>query len=385
MKKKKYLTLVIDASRNKSGGAITYLKNFIKYLNLKDTNIKKIVIFSQKNILNQIPNKSFVIKCNHPFLEMNIFFQIIWQLIILPIYLKKNKIDILYSTDSSTVCNFSPSIVFNQDILSFDNNALNKIPLGIEKIRLYLIKFLQIRSMNNADAVIFLSKYSKNVISKYLKQKINFNIIYHGIEDDIKVLGKRNIINTSWDYKIKKKIKIVYVSPLFLYKNHITVVKAYSRLKKKYNNLEIKFVGNYKYNLKLFKNILTENSSINKKNFTGELNRKNVLKILTQSDIFVFASSSETFGITLLEGMAIGMPIVCSNKSSLPEIFNNSGLYFDPKNDLQLSKKIDFLIRNKKLRKTKSEQAKKTALKFSWENNTNQFCNLVNKLIKIDN
>ena len=164
MKKKKYLTLVIDASRNKSGGAVTYLKNFIKCLNLKDTNIKKIIIFSQKNILNQIPNKSFVIKCNHPFLEMNIFFQIIWQLIILPIYLKKNKIDILYSTDSSTVCNFSPSIVFNQDILSFDNNALNKIPLGIEKIRLYLIKFLQIRSMNNADAVIFLSKYYKNVI-----------------------------------------------------------------------------------------------------------------------------------------------------------------------------------------------------------------------------
>ena len=53
MKKKKYLTLVIDASRNKSGGAISYLKNFIKYLNLKNTNIKKIIIFSQKNILNQ--------------------------------------------------------------------------------------------------------------------------------------------------------------------------------------------------------------------------------------------------------------------------------------------------------------------------------------------
>ena len=132
----------------------------------------------------------------------------------------------------------------------------------------------------------------------------------------------------------------------------------------------------------MFKNILSENSSIDKSNFTGELNRKDVLKILTQSDIFVFASSSETFGITLLEGMAIGMPIVCSNKSSLPEILDNGGIYFDPKNDLQLFKKIDLLIRNKKLRKTKSEQSKKIALKFSWENNTNQFCNLINNLIE---
>ena len=378
---KKKIKIVIDASRNKSGGAINYLKNFIKYSNFNKKNIN-IILFSHQNILDQISNKSFLIKKSHPFLEKNIFFQIIWQLIILPIYLKKNKINILYSTDSSTFCNYSNSIVFNQDILSFDKEAVSQIPFSLEKIRLYLIKYLQIRSMTNANAVIFLSKYSKKVISKYLKQKINSNIIYHGIEDDIKALGKKNIINTSWNYKIKKKIKIVYVSPLFSYKNHITVIKAYSRLKKKYDNLDIKFVGKYKHNLKLFKNILTENSSINERNFTGELNRKDVLKILTQCDIFVFASSAETFGITLLEGMAIGIPIICSNKSSLPEILKNGGLYFNPKNDLQLSNKIDLLIKNKQLRKSKSEKSKKTALKFSWENNVKQFNNLIESLIE---
>ena len=76
------------------------------------------------------------------------------------------------------------------------------------------------------------------------------------------------------------------------------------------------------------------------------------------------------------------MPIVCSNRSSLPEILDNGGIYFDPKNDLQLFKKIDLLIKNKKLRIIKSAQSKKIALKFSWENNTNQFCNLINNLIK---
>jgi len=381
MNKKKYV-LVIDASRNRSGGSIVYIKNFIKNLNLNSTQIEKVILFSYKNLLKQIPNRSFLVKYSHPYLEKNILFQIIWQAIYLPIYLKKNKNNILFSTDSTSFCKHKPSIVFNQDILSFDKNTLNNMPLSIAKIRLYLIRFIQIRSMNNAEVIIFLSKYSKNVISKYLKKNINYNIIYHGIEKDIKTLGKKNTINTLWDYKLKKKIKIVYVSPLFHYKNHISVVKAYSRLKKKYNNLDIKFIGKYKHNLKMFKNILSENSSIDKSNFTGELNRKDVLKILTQSDIFVFASSSETFGITLLEGMAIGMPIVCSNKSSLPEILDNGGIYFDPKNDLQLFKKIDLLIRNKKLRKTKSEQSKKIALKFSWENNTNQFCNLINNLIE---
>ena len=103
---------------------------------------------------------------------------------------------------------------------------------------------------------------------------------------------------------------------------------------------------------------------------------------MTESDIFVFASSTETFGISLLEAMAIGMPIICSNKSSLPEILHDGGLYFNPKNDLELSNQIELLITNKKLRKKKSKQARKIALKFSWDKNTKQFCKILNRLSK---
>ena len=56
-----------------------------------------------------------------------------------------------------------------------------------------------------------------------------------------------------------------------------------------------------------------------------------------KSDIFVFASNSETFGITLLEAMSQAVPIVCSNQSSLPEVLQDGGLYFDPSNYIDLS------------------------------------------------
>tara|TARA_B100001093_G_scaffold506114_1_gene564505 strand:+ start:4005 stop:5150 length:1146 start_codon:yes stop_codon:yes gene_type:complete len=380
--KKKQIQIIIDASRNKSGGAIAYLKNFIKHIDLSKTKIKKIIIFSHKKILKQIPNRSFLIKYNHPLLEMNIFFQIAWQVIFLPIFLKKNRIDILYSTDSSTFYNNSHSIVFNQDILSFDKQALNQIPFSLEKIRLYLIRFLQIRSLNRAKEIIFLSNYTKNIISKSLKKKTNFNIIYHGIEKNILKIGKKNLKNSSWNLKSKKKIKIVYVSPLFLYKNHLTVIKAYCRLKKKYSNLEIKFIGSYKHNLKLYNKLINENSFVDKNNFIGEIDQKDVIKYLIKSDLFVFASSSETFGISLIEAMAIGVPIICSNKSSLPEILQNGGIYFNPKNDLQLSNQIEKMMINKNLRKKKSLLARNRAFKFSWKENTKEFCKMINKLTK---
>ena len=170
MIKKKYV-LVIDASRNRSGGAIVYLKNFIKNLNLNSTKIEKVILFSYKSLLKQIPNRSFLTKYSHPLLEKNILFQIFWQAIYLPIFLKKNKNNILFSTDSTSFCKHKPSIVFNQDILSFDEQALSKTPFGLGKIRLYIIRLVQIWAMNNATKVIFLSKFSQKIISTFLNKK----------------------------------------------------------------------------------------------------------------------------------------------------------------------------------------------------------------------
>ncbi|MDA9105657.1 N-acetyl sugar amidotransferase, partial [Candidatus Pelagibacter sp.] len=251
-------------------------------------------------------------------------------------------------------------------------------------IKIFIIKFVQIYSLNNAKEVIFLSDYARKTITKYLRKNISYNIIPHGVEENFKKIDLEKLNNTTWNYNSKKKIKIIYVSPLFLYKNHQTVVKAYSRLKKKYDNLEIEFIGNYKHNLKLYNNLIDENSLINESHFIGELNRKDLIKTLIESDIFVFASSTETFGISLLEAMAVGMPIVCSDKSSLPEVLQNGGLYFDPKDDLQLSNQIELLITNEILRKNKSQQARKLALKFSWDQNTEQFCEILKKFDNTD-
>lgn len=381
MIKKKY-TLVIDASRNRSGGAIIYIINFIKNLNLNSTQIEKVILFSYKDLLKQIPNQSFLTKYSHPFLEKNVLFQIIWQMICLPTFLRKDDNNILFSTDSASFCKHKLSIIFNQDILSFDHKALKQIPFGLEKIRLYIIKIVQIWAMNNASKIIYLSKFSRKIISKSLNKKKNYEIIYHGIDKRLLKYGKKKIKDFSWDYNKKNKIKLIYVSPLDHYKNHSTVAKAYSRLKKKYSNLEIKFIGNYNHNLKLYNSMINENYFIKKNNFFGKVNHKKVLSYIHDSDIFIFASSAETFGITLLEGMALGMPIVCSSKSSLPEILKDGGIYFNPNNDYELANQIERFIKDKKFRKKKSKKAFNISLGYNWKNNVEQFCNLVNKLSK---
>ena len=376
----KKINIIIDASRNRSGGSIVYLINFIKNLNLESTKIEKVILFSYNDLLKQIPNRSFLIKYSHPFLEKNILFQLIWQMIYLPIFLKKNDTNILFTTDATSFCKYKPSIVFNQDILGFDRGVMKQTPFGLFKIRIYLIRLVQIFAMNNASKVIFLSKFSKKVISSYLKKNLDYEIIYHGIDEKLLKLGQKKINALPWDYKKKNKIQLIYVSPLDPYKNHLTVAKAYFRLKKKYKNLEIKFVGSYKHNLKLYNNIINSESLVTKKNFVGEVSHKKVLSHVYNSDIYIFASSSETFGISLAEGMALGLPIVCSNKSSLPEILKDGGIYFNPNNDYELAYQIEKFIKNKNFRKIKSKRALNLSSQYKWDYNVKQFCNLVNAL-----
>ncbi len=76
------------------------------------------------------------------------------------------------------------------------------------------------------------------------------------------------------------------------------------------------------------------------------------------------------------------MPIVCSRKSSLPEILKDGGIYFNPNNDYELSNQIERFIKDKKFRKKKSKKAFNMSLRYNWKNNVEQFCNLVNKLSK---
>ncbi len=268
--------------------------------------------------------------------------------------------------------------MFNQDLLSFGNN-INKENVFFKKLRLYLIKYIQIRALKKSTVAIFSSRHSKKLISRHLNKKKNNTFIYPGIDNKILNITKKNLYVCSKNLK-DKKIKLIYVSPLINYKNHLSVVESFSNLKKKYKNLEIKFVGSYLNNLKLYNKIINSNPLISENNFTGELHTYKVIQLLYKSDIFIFASDVEAFGMTLAEAMAVGIPIICSNQSSLPEILKTGGIYFNPKNPNQLSNQIDRLIKDYSLRKKLSIQSRKLAKNYTWENHMNKFYNVLNKL-----
>ena len=100
---------------------------------------------------------------------------------------------------------------------------------------------------------------------------------------------------------------------------------------------------------------------------TRSANQPETASIYTNADLFVFASSCESFGLPLLEAMASGLPIACSNRSGLPDLLGQNGTFFDPDSHSDIAAAILTLLLDPPLRTQFANQANERARLFTWE------------------
>ena len=87
---------------------------------------------------------------------------------------------------------------------------------------------------------------------------------------------------------------------------------------------------------------------------------------------FVFPSLSEGFGLPGLEAMAAKCPVIASDSSALPEIYQDSSLYFNPNDKNDLTDKILMLMNNEKIRENLLDNSKMLIKKYDWNETAKQ-------------
>lgn len=100
--------------------------------------------------------------------------------------------------------------------------------------------------------------------------------------------------------------------------------------------------------------------------FLGMVAEEDKPALYSLASLFVFPSVYEGFGLTPLEAMACGAPVLCSNATSLPEVVGDAALLFDPHDERQLADLFASAISDEGLRKDLSERGLTQAAKFSW-------------------
>ena len=89
--------------------------------------------------------------------------------------------------------------------------------------------------------------------------------------------------------------------------------------------------------------------------------------LYSQCDAFVFPSTYEGFGLPVLEALQCGAPVICSKRSSLPEVVGDAAILIDPENEAELVDAIVDLVTNSGRREELRARGIMQAKNFSWE------------------
>jgi glycosyltransferase involved in cell wall biosynthesis len=101
--------------------------------------------------------------------------------------------------------------------------------------------------------------------------------------------------------------------------------------------------------------------------FLGPVPDEDKPALYAGADLFIYPSVYEGFGLPPLEAMACGTPVVCSNRTSLPEVVGDAALLVDPEDDENLLTGILKLLVDADLRAELGARGRRRARQFTWE------------------
>jgi glycosyltransferase involved in cell wall biosynthesis len=369
----------IDASNIRSGGGVTHLVNLLKCVDIDNNSVNHIVVWSCNNTIQQIYKHPKVIVVHVPILDYNLIFRMIWQRWLLPRQILKHNCNILFSPGGILPgLTPVPTVTLSQNLLPFESRERRRFPFfSFMRYKLLLIKIMQINSMQKTDGLIFLSDYACETILSFISVKKKFIVkIPHGIE--------RRFFHTP---KIDNKangvlFKLLYVSTIDVYKHQWNVAEAVVELRKKNIPVSVDFIGGFygpakKRLLKYMKEVDPHENFLH---YKGVVPFEKLHSVYASSNAFVFASSCENLPNILIEAMASGLPIACSNMGPMPEVLKECGLYFNPEDPHNIAEKLMKLIDNPLVTKKMSRCSYLESKKYSWERTTKETFDFIEKV-----
>ncbi len=100
---------------------------------------------------------------------------------------------------------------------------------------------------------------------------------------------------------------------------------------------------------------------------TGYVDEESLACLYSGALALIFPSFYEGFGLPLLEAMACGCPVICSNAASLPEVAGDAAMFIDPYDDEDLAHAIHEMVLDRRMRNDLKRKGLKRAGQFSWE------------------
>lgn len=259
-----------------------------------------------------------------------------------------------------------PTVITIHDVIPLLLPAYR--PVG--KVRAYMS--LVARAARRSTMVITVSQHAKQEIMQTLHIPAErIRVIYQAAGDEYRPISDPTVLESvRARYGLGKRY-IFYLGGLDERKNVPQLVRAFACLQAKLNDpdLQLFISGNPdKQKGALFPDPrpIAAELGVQEKVLYRFVEEEDKPAVYNAASLFVYPSRYEGFGLPPLEAMACGTPVVCSNRTSLPEVVGDAALTVDPEDTQALADAMQRVLSDDMLRAELREKSLQRSQHFSW-------------------
>jgi glycosyltransferase involved in cell wall biosynthesis len=358
------MRLGIDASNIRAGGGVTHLVELLRAARPREHGFDQVVVWGGAKTLGLLPRQPWLTLVHEPLLDGLLPLRMFWQKFRLT-GLASQACDLLLAPGGLYYGNFHPYVSMSQSLLPFAPDDPNRYGLSLGRLRMLLLLRDQTRSFSRADGVIFLTRYAEEVVRRHLT-RLNGRavVIPHGVHR--KFFRPPPPLTA---FSAQRPVTLLYVSLIVPYKHQGEVAQAVAELRREGLPVRLDLVGpaSPKDRERLQRQLRQLDPGGAFLRYLGAFPYNEMAPVYHGADLFIFASVCETISMLLMEAMASGLPIACSNRGPMPEVLGQAGVYFNPEDPAEIAACLRTMICSPGMRSRYAQAAYERAQSYSWE------------------
>jgi glycosyltransferase involved in cell wall biosynthesis len=277
----------------------------------------------------------------------------------------------------------NPSGLKIPSVLTFWDLQHEYYPEYFSRYELWLRKRVYKASVEESARIIVSAEYTKRcLVERYRVDLGKIDVIPVGYGSEFRIIDDRDGMDRiSNKYGLTRPF-LYYPAATWPHKNHeklfaaLTVMKNLCRFDGDLVLSGIAMQSHKEFRTRIEKAGLGETVKV-----LGYLPFDDLPYLYNLARILVFPSLFEGFGIPVVEAMACGCPVACSNVTTLPEVVGEAGVLFDPASPVDMAEKICSVWNDSEKRQSMREMGLKRVNSFKWEDTARKTLDVYKKAI----
>jgi glycosyltransferase involved in cell wall biosynthesis len=281
--------------------------------------------------------------------------RILWEQTVLPLEAGRYRLDVMFNPGFTV-----PLAAPCPSVTTFHDLQHKRYPEYFRWFDLPFWKFLLWAAAHRSARLIAVSEATRaDLLHFYHRRAARVFVVPHGVNPEFFTLDRSKL-----EPYFKLEPYLLCVSTLHVHKNIERLVRAYAS---KPRAEKLILAGLRGFRTPEIEALIAELGVGDRVTIPGWLPRVELLRLYARARAFVYPSTFEGFGMPILEAMAAGIPVACSDIAPLREVAGDAALFFDPLDTDALAGALDRIASDQELRKTLALAGPERARPFTWQ------------------